>query len=291
MDDFIIARNPEPASSLPYLLRVPIEGGLWLKARDSWPRSVRVYCHPADPPDPSMLEVVERVPVHACSRRGPAIDLILDRVQNRRSQFVFTAHRGRSLILWQTAKAAASARPGVRIPYSPAPPSLTIYIDTRERYPYRFTARGVSWARKALRIADYAVLAGERVVGAVERKTLEDLAASLTNGSLDFAMADLASVPSAAVVVEAPYSALLKHEHTRGGYLVDLVARLQVRHPTVGLVFLESRKLAEEWTVRFLRAAAAQHGAPEMALASPLPDKVTALEPRRARRKRPKANE
>lgn len=103
MNDFINARNPEAASSLPYLLCVPIGAGLWLKARDSWPRSVRVYCHPADPPDPATLEVIERVAVHACSRRGSAIDLILDRVQNRRSQLVFTAHRGRSLILWQTA--------------------------------------------------------------------------------------------------------------------------------------------------------------------------------------------
>jgi hypothetical protein len=233
MDDFIIARNPEAASSLPYLLCVPIGGGLWLKARDSWPRSVRVYCHPADPPDPATLEVIERVAVHACSRRGPAIDMILDRVQNRRSQFVFTAHRGRSLILLQTAKAATSARPGVRIPYSPAPPSLVICIDTRERYPYRFAARGASQVRRALRIADYAVLGGDRIIGAVERKTLEDLAKCLTDGSLGFAMADLASLPSAAVVVEAPYSALLRHAHTPSGYLIDLVARLQVRHPSV----------------------------------------------------------
>jgi hypothetical protein len=286
MDDFIIARNPEGASSLPYLLRVPIGGGLWLKARDSWPRSVRIYCHPADPPDLAMLEIIERAAVQACTRRGPAIDLILDRVQNRRSQFVFTAHRGRSLILWQTSKAAASARPGVRIPYSPAPPSLVICIDTRERYPYRFAARGASQVRRALRIADYAVLGGEHIVGAVERKTVEDLAKCLTDGSLGFAMADLASLPSAAVVVEAPYSALLKHAHTPSGYLVDLVARLQVRHPSVPIMFLESRKLAEEWTFRFLRAAAAQHGAPEMALPRPLPDNVASLERRRARRSR-----
>jgi hypothetical protein len=286
MDDFIVARNPDPASSLPYVLRVPIGGGLWLKARDAWPRAARVYCHPSDPPDLATLEVVERVPVHACTRRGPAIDLILDRVQNRRSQFVFTAHRGRSLILWQTSKAAASARPGVRIPYSPAPPSLVICVDTRERYPYRFAARGASQVRRALRIADYAVLHGDAIAGAVERKTLEDLAKCLTDGSLDLAMADLGSVPSAAVVVEASYSALLRHAHTPSGYLVDLVARVQVRHPSVPLVFLESRKLAEEWTFRFLRAAAAQHVAPSLELPRPFPDNVAPLVPRRKRRPR-----
>lgn len=33
----VIARNPDPDSSLPYLLRVPVDGGLLLKARDTWP--------------------------------------------------------------------------------------------------------------------------------------------------------------------------------------------------------------------------------------------------------------
>ena len=45
---FAIARNPEEDSKLPYLIRLPIEGGLVLKARDTWPRSARVYCHPFD---------------------------------------------------------------------------------------------------------------------------------------------------------------------------------------------------------------------------------------------------
>ena len=38
---FVVARNPEPASTLPYLLRLPIEGGLVLKAREPWPSSRR----------------------------------------------------------------------------------------------------------------------------------------------------------------------------------------------------------------------------------------------------------
>jgi hypothetical protein len=45
-DSFLIARNPEEDSKLPYLLHLPIEGGLVLKARDTWPRSARIYCHP-----------------------------------------------------------------------------------------------------------------------------------------------------------------------------------------------------------------------------------------------------
>ncbi len=42
---FLIARNPDPDSTLPYLLLLPLGGGLVLKARDTWPRTSRVYCH------------------------------------------------------------------------------------------------------------------------------------------------------------------------------------------------------------------------------------------------------
>jgi hypothetical protein len=49
--------------------------------------------------------------VFGCQRRGPVVDLLLDRGANRRAQFGFT--RGRPMIFWQTAKAAATglARP------------------------------------------------------------------------------------------------------------------------------------------------------------------------------------
>ncbi len=75
-DDFLIARNPEEGSRLPYLLRIPLRpDGIVRKARDTWPRTSKVYCHraaewPADP------EAIERVPTHTCTRRGAAIDLV-----------------------------------------------------------------------------------------------------------------------------------------------------------------------------------------------------------------------
>jgi hypothetical protein len=43
----------------------------------------------------------------------------------------------------------------------------------------------------------------------------------------------------------------------------QLVAQLQVRYPAVPIVFADSRKLAEDWTHRFLAAAAAHHRADE----------------------------
>ena len=43
---FAVARNPDRESKLPYLIHLPIEDGQVLKARETWPRSARVYCHP-----------------------------------------------------------------------------------------------------------------------------------------------------------------------------------------------------------------------------------------------------
>jgi hypothetical protein len=59
------------------------------------------------------------------------------------------------------------------------------------------------------------------------------------------------------VVVEDRYSAIFKHQYVAGGTLADLLARVQVRYPSVPIVFCETRPLAEEWTFRFLGAALA----------------------------------
>jgi len=267
-DCFLVARNPDPDSTLPYLLRLPIEGGILLKARDRWPTTARVYCHPLDA-WPGDAEILEQVAIRSCKRRGAAVDLVLDRGRNNRSQIVFTKPDpgragGRPMIFWQTARTAQRARPGQRVPTrrASALQQLTIEVDTRERYPYKFANRSVDCRRVALPAGDYAVRHGDRVVAAVERKSLEDFTTSLVDGSLNYALAELAALPTAAVVVEERYGALLANQHTQPGWLLELVARLQVRYPSVPIVFADSRKLAEEWTYRYL-AAALVHHAPE----------------------------
>ena len=256
---FTIARNPQEDSKLPYLLRLPIGGGLVLKARDTWPRGSRVYCHPFEEEWPPHADIVEETPVATCRRRGAVIDLVLDRPRLSHTQFVFTEVRGRQAIFWQTRKAAMAANPGARIPRARAiPDGFVIAIDTRERYPYRFAGRGVVTERLALPAGDYAVVAEGDPIASVERKTLENLASSLSDGTLAFQMQRLAEIPSAAVVVEGRYSALFKLEHVSGAWLADMVARLQVRYPEVPVVFADSRKFAEEWTYRFLAAALAE---------------------------------
>jgi ERCC4 domain/Lsr2 len=94
-----------------------------------------------------------------------------------------------------------------------------------------------------------------RVVCAVERKSIEDLVASLTSGRLRYALAELAALPRAAVVVEAGYSRVLATKYVRAATVADGLAELQIRWPNVPIVHCETRKLAEEWTYRYLAAA------------------------------------
>jgi hypothetical protein len=258
--DFLVARNPDAASRLPFLVRVPLPGGdLVLKAREPWPRTGAVYCHPAPgewPDPPASAEILERVPVRSCRRRGAAIDLVLDRAREHRSQLVFTRTRGREVIFWQSPRTARAARPGVRVPGRRA----SGLVDTRERYPWRFgRQQGVTVERRALPAGDYAVQApGGALAAVVERKTLADLAGSLVDGSLGYLLAELAALPRAAVVVEDRYGALFKLQHVQPGFVADLLGALAVRYPTVPVVFCDTRPLAQEWAYRFLGAAAAE---------------------------------
>ena len=141
-EDFVIARNTEPGSTLPYLLRVPLGDGIILKAKDTWPRTGKVYCHRVEE-WPVDAEIVERVAVRSCVRRGAAIDLVLDRGRENRSQIIITNARGRQMIFWQTARTSKQARPAVSLPGARASgvADLEIAVDIRERYPFTFADR------------------------------------------------------------------------------------------------------------------------------------------------------
>ena len=253
-----MARNPEPDSSLPYLIRLPLgTDPLVLKAGGTWPRTAKVYCHRAGS-WPDDAEVVDEVAVRSCVRRGPAIDLVLARARENRSQLVFTRLRdGREAIFWQTAKTNRQARPGLRVPTRRASgwPVLPVVVDTRERYAYKFPGQQVELARRALPAGDYAVERDGVVLAAVERKSLADLAHVLIDGSITYLLADLSTLWRAAVVVEERYAELFRLERVKEGFLPDLLARVQVRYPSVPIVFCDTRPLAEQWVYRFLGAA------------------------------------
>lgn len=254
----VIARNPDPDSKLPYLLRLPLAGGMVFRTAGTWPRTKALYCYPVSsdewPDDP---EIVEATALRSCVRRGAAIDVILDRGRENRSQIVFTTARGREACFWQSAQTRKQARPNVSTPTARAAgiSDLEIVVDSRERYAYRFAGQQVTTTARALPCGDYGLLFERRLVASVERKSLVDLVAGVTGGKLRFALAELAALPRAAVVVEDRYSQIFKLERVRPAVVADGLAELQVRWPNVPIVFCETRQLAEEWTYRFLAAA------------------------------------
>lgn len=244
---------------MPYLVRLPLpDGAVVLKVRDVWPRTAKVYCHRAIgwPEDP---DIVDRAPVRVCQRRGAAVDLVLDRARENRSQFVFTRARGRDVIFWQSARTSRQARPNVALPTARATGQrLEILVDSHERYPWTFTHQQATTRRQALPAGDYAVEMNGIVVAAVERKTLTDLVSTVTGGKLRYLLADLAALPHAAMVVEDRYSAVFKLDHVRPATIADGLGEAAARFPAVPVVFAETRPLAQEWTYRFLGAAVAQ---------------------------------
>ncbi len=257
-NELLIARNPDPDSRLPYLLRLPLGEGIVLRTAGTWPRTKGLYCHPVPSREwPEAPEVIERVPLRSCVRRGAAIDIVATRGRENRSQIVFTTARGRQAVFWQSPRTRKQARPKVSLPSArPAGiADLEIIVDAHERYPYRFAGRSVRTASRGLPCGDYGVAVRGRLVAAVERKSLPDLVASLTSGRLRYALGHLAALPRAAVVVEDRYSQLFKPGPVRPALLADGLAECQVRWPEVPLVFCETRALAEEWTHRFLAAA------------------------------------
>jgi ERCC4-type nuclease len=128
-------------------------------------------------------------------------------------------------------------------------------IDTREKYGWKFANRLVTTERTALAAGDYGALVQDRVIAVVERKSLANLAASLSDGSLAYQMQRLAESGLAAVVVEGDYPDLFRTQPGRGSWLADMLGRLAVRYPEVPIIFAGSRKFAEEWAYRFLGAA------------------------------------
>jgi hypothetical protein len=254
--ELLIARNPDTESSLPYLIRVPLDGGLVLATKGTWPRTGALYCHPAADGWPETPEIIERLALRACARRGAAIDVICDRDREQRSQIVFTRARGRDVIFWQSPRTRKQARPEVRLPTARAQAlgDLEIIVDAHERYPFRFAHQQARTVRRGLACGDYAVSVSDAIAAAVERKSVVDLVSSLTSGRLRYQLAELASLPRAAIVVEEGYGRLFKLEHVRGAMVADGLAEAQIRWPSVPIVFCESRKLAEEWTYRFLAA-------------------------------------
>lgn len=160
------------------------------------------------------------------TRRGAAIDLVLDRAHQARSQFVITQAHGREMIFWQSRQTAKQVRPNVALPKARAHGSvLDIVVDTGERYAWNFGHQQASVTKRKLPIGDYGIYApgthetgtpatgDDQLVATIERKSMADLASSLLSGKLTYGLAEMTGNFRAAVVVEAPYSQVFKQEY------------------------------------------------------------------------------
>lgn len=268
--EILVARMP-PGTPWSHLIRIPTaEGILILASTGGWPEHTARFCTrrhhwPAD------VEVLERIPLESCTRRGAAIDIVARRGRRRRSTIVIRQGAGRESIFWNSPQSLRRLPPGLRIAYPRLPWKLgeiTVAVDTRERYGYGFrNFAGITVVKRPLRVGDYAALAGERIVARVERKSLADFTAAVVAGRMAAQMHDLGAGVPGAVVVEGRYSQLFRLPRVRNAtFIADLVVSLQLAIPGVPVMFAESRGLGEDWTYRFLASAMAASLAPELDL-------------------------
>ncbi len=99
------------------------------------------------------------------------------------------------------------------------PDRITVVVDTREQEPYHFDPDSVTTTRRALPAGDYSLEGWEDQV-AVERKTLEDLVATVIRSHKRFRkeVERLAEFEAACVVVEANLSDILTRGYRSGAH-------------------------------------------------------------------------
>lgn len=276
--EWVVERTP--SERFPYRITLRRGGRLLLalRAKDKWPGPKgHVFClrESEAPEDLAELAEEERVPVTALDRFGRRLALVLDRPVRKRCDFVFLTKRYRhkpgeyEQIFFRTQQGLKGHRARSRVNLFDTG-GLTVLIDSAERYPWRF--KDAETQRYRLPAGDYAVLHDERIAAVVERKTFDNLLTDI--GQLQVLhqqLAELASWPHAALVVEARYSDFLDPKRLAGRWpathTARVLAELAVEHPTLPIVYAGERKLANEWAAGFFRAVAAR-------LAEPAPQAV-----------------
>jgi hypothetical protein len=260
----------ERTSHARFPFRVSIEQGgrllLAVRAQSAWPApGGQIFClrerefDPAEPLDP-----VEAVPVANLTRVGAKLGVVLDRPSRKRCEFLVLRRPRRDgsghseQVFFRTETAIRAHRSRGRVELA-AHAALDVAIDLRERYPWRFPGARIS--RRALPTGDYALVREETVLAVVERKTQDNLLGDIGSlRALHQGLAELASQPRAAVVIEAQYGDFLDPGRTRAwppAHVARVLAELAALHPKLPFVFAGNRKLANAWTLRWFGAVAA----------------------------------
>ncbi len=263
--EWLVHRTGHPR----YAYRIEVRWGLStllvVRASDPWPGPKgSVFCLRATDTTPTD-EPLERVAIVSLSQRGALLDIILDRAQRKRCNFL-TIHKGNHEQIFLRTEAAIKAHRTRGNVHTKANLALDIVIDTREQYPWRFPDQTVR--RRALPAGDYALLdAMQRISAVVERKSFQDAKMMLADfQAFSLRMSELAGYANAALVVEAQYADFL-HPEKMAPVSVAVVARklaaLDAGHPTVRIVYAGNRKLAEHWVLRYFEAVATARSKPD----------------------------
>jgi hypothetical protein len=238
---------------------------LRLRAQDRWPTANQnIFCLREDGTGDILPgEELERVDIVALQRRGVRMSLVLDRARYKRCDFLFLKRTYKNRpdeayeqIFWQTQTSMVQRRPKIVPPALRSREQLTIAIDARERYPWRFA--GSTTVRRRLDSGDYALLEGDHPAAIVERKTFENILADFgVMPLLHQRLMELCAHDHHALVIEAPYEDFLnpsKLHHYSPPFCAAAIADLYVAHPRLRIVFCANRKAANGWTAAYFAA-------------------------------------
>lgn len=260
---------------LPFRISIEQDGRLILavRAQAQWPGpGQNIFCLRERELDPAeVLEELQRVPVVALNHVGRKLAVALDRPQRKRCEFLTVRKPRRDgagtyeQVFFRTESAIRAHRSRSRVELRDAPGTLAVVVDSAERYPWRFPGATVS--RRKLAVGDYGLLAGERLVAVVERKSFDNLLTDVgALQALHQQLADLASVSTAALVIEAEYRDFLDSARLDGRWpathLARVLGELSALHPRLPIVYAGNRKMANAWTHQFFRSLGARHAAP-----------------------------
>lgn len=244
-----------------------------VRAKASWPGpGQNIFCLREldfDPGEP--LDLIERVPVVSLTRVGRKLAVVLDRPQRKRCEFlaIEKARRDGSgayeQVFFRTESGIRAHRSRSRVELRTTPTDLTVIIDSAERYPWRFPGAAVT--KRKLPVGDYGLMIDERLSAVVERKSFDNLLGDI--GALQafhHQLADLASVPVSALVIEAEYRDFLDPARLTGrwpaAHLARVLGELSALHPGLPIVYAGNRKSANAWTHQFFLSLASRHIAP-----------------------------
>jgi hypothetical protein len=246
---------------------------LAVRAQAPWPGpGQNIFClreRELDPAEP--LDPVERASVVTLSRVGRKLTVVLDRPQRKRCEFLAVRKERRDgsgayeQVFFRTESGIRAHRSRTRVELRETPAALSIVIDSGEKYPWRFPGAAVT--RRRLPVGDYGLLIDDRLTAVVERKSFDNLLGEVgAVQALHHQLADLATCPAAALVIEAEYRDFLDAGRLAGrwpaAHLARVLGELSALHPRLPIIYAGNRKMANAWTSHFFHAIGARQVAP-----------------------------